>query len=123
MNHRHFKLNQVKARIEGRKALYKQFRAVSKEELKEKYGVDWPPTKVVVVDDEDNFIESLKEKGATVLKEALKEQDAIVLTKEEAQKVEEQFDKPNVSLLEKVKAKLNDDDFQNTENPLSGMLD
>lgn len=40
MNHRHFKLNQVKARIEGRKALYKQFRAVSKEELKEKYDVD-----------------------------------------------------------------------------------
>ena len=112
MNHRHFKLNQVKARIEGRKALYKQFRAVSKEELKEKYGVDWPPTKVVVVDDEDNLTP-----------DALKERGAIVLTKEEAQKVEEQFDKPNVSLLEKVKAKLDDDDFQNSENPLSGMLD
>ena len=40
MKHRHFKLNQVKARIEGRKDLYKQFRAVSKEELKEEYGVD-----------------------------------------------------------------------------------
>jgi hypothetical protein len=112
MNHRHFKLNQVKARIEGRKALYKQFRAVSKEELKEEYGVDWPPTKVVVVDDEDNLTP-----------DALKERSVVVLTKEEAQKVEEQFDKPNTSLLEKVKAKLDDDDFQNTENPLSGMLD
>lgn len=40
MNHRHFKLSQVKARIEGRKALYKQFRAVSKEELKEKLDED-----------------------------------------------------------------------------------
>ena len=76
MKHRHFKLNQVKARIEGRKALSKQFRAVSKEELKEEYGVDWPPTKVVVVDDEDNLTP-----------DALKERGAIVLTKEEAQKV------------------------------------
>lgn len=40
MNHRHFKLNQVKVRIEGRKTLYKQFRAVSKEELKEKLEED-----------------------------------------------------------------------------------
>ena len=40
MNHRHFKLNQVKARIEGRKTLYKQFRVVTKEELKEKYDID-----------------------------------------------------------------------------------
>lgn len=54
MKHRHFKLNQVKALIEGRKALSKRFRAVTKEELKEKYGVEWPPTKVVVVyEDED----------------------------------------------------------------------
>lgn len=51
MNHRHFKLNQVKARVEGRKALSKRFRTVTKEELKEKYGVEWPPTKVVVVDE------------------------------------------------------------------------
>ena len=40
MKHRHFKLNQVKARIEGRKALYKRFRVVTKEELKEKYDID-----------------------------------------------------------------------------------
>lgn len=53
MKHRHFKLNQVKARIEYRKEISKRFRVVTKEELKEKYGVDWPPTKVVVVDDED----------------------------------------------------------------------
>lgn len=112
MNHRHFKLNQVKARIEGRKALYKQFRAVSKEELKEKYGVDWPPTKVVVVDDEDNLTP-----------DALSARGAIVLTKEEAQKVEEQFDKPNTSLLDKIKAKLDSEELQNSENPLSGMLD
>lgn len=111
MNHRHFKLNQVKARIEGRKTLYKQFRAVSKEELKEEYGVDWPPTKVVV-EDENNLTP-----------DALKERSVITLSKEEAQKVEEQFDKPNTSLLEKVKAKLDDDDFQNSENPISGMLD
>lgn len=54
MKHRHFKLNQVKARIEGRKALSKRFRAVTKEELKEKYGVEWPPTKVVVVDEDED---------------------------------------------------------------------
>lgn len=112
MNHRHFKLNQVKARIEGRKALYKQFRAVSKEELKEKYDIDWPPKGVVVVDDEDNLTP-----------DALKERGAIVLSKEEAQKVEEQFDKPNTSLLDKVKAKLDSEELQNSENPLSGMLD
>lgn len=70
MNHRHFKLNQVKARIEGRKA-----------------------------------------------------HDTIVLTKEEAQKVEEQFSKPNHELLDKVKAKLDSEELQNSENPLSGMLD
>nr|DAR02618.1 MAG TPA: hypothetical protein [Caudoviricetes sp.] len=112
MNHRHFKLNQVKARIEGRKALYKQFRAVSKEELKEEYGVDWPPTKVVVVDDEDNLTP-----------DALKERSVITLSKEEAQKVEEQFDKPNTSLVEKIKAKLESEELQNSDNPLSGMLD
>jgi hypothetical protein len=70
MNHRHFKLNQVKARIEGRKA-----------------------------------------------------RDTIVLTKEEAQKVEEQFSKPNHELLDKIKAKLDSEELQNSENPLSGMLD
>lgn len=112
MNHRHFKLNQVKARIEGRKALYKQFRAVSKEELKEEYGVDWPPTEVVVVDDEDNMTP-----------DALKERSVITLSKEEAQKVEEQFDKPNTSLAEKIKAKLESEELQQTENPVSGMLD
>lgn len=112
MNHRHFKLNQVKARIGGRKALYKQFRAVSKEELKEEYGVDWPPTKVVVVDDEDNLTP-----------DALKERSTIVLSKEEAQKVEEQFSKPNHDLLEKVKAKLDSEELQNSDNPISGMLD
>lgn len=112
MKHRHFKLNQVKARIEGRKALSKQFRAVSKEELKEKYGVDWSTIKVVVVDDEDNLTPDV-----------LKERSVVVMTKEEAQKVEEQFDKPNTSLLDKVKAKLDSEELQNTENPLSGMLD
>lgn len=112
MNHRHFKLNQVKARVEGRKALYKQFRVVTKEELKEKYGVDWPPTKVVVVDDEDNLTP-----------DALKERSTIVLSKEEAQKVEEQFNKPNHELLDKIKAKLDSEELQNSENPLSGMLD
>ena len=111
MNHRHFKLNQVKARIEGRKALYKQFRAISKEELKEEYGVDWPLTKVVV-EDEDNLTPDV-----------LKERSVITLTKEEAQKIEEQFDKPNTSLAEKIKAKLESEEFQQTENPLSGMLD
>ena len=70
MNHRHFKLNQVKARIEGRES-----------------------------------------------------HDTIVLTKEEAQKVEEQFSKPNHELLDKVKAKLDSEELQNSENPLSGMLD
>lgn len=112
MRHRHFKLNQVKARIEGRKALYKQSRAVSKEKLKEEYGIDWPPTKVVVVDDEDNLTP-----------DALKERDAIVLTKEEAQKVEEQFSKSNHELLDKIKAKLDSEELQNSGNPLSGMLD
>lgn len=111
-NHRHFKLNQVKARIEGRKAFYKQFRAVSKEELKEKYDVDWPPTKVVVVDDEYNLTP-----------DALKERSVVVLSKEEAQKVEEQFSKPNHDLLEKVKAKLDSEELQNSDNPISGMLD
>ena len=53
MKHRYFKLNQVKARNEYRKEISLRFRVVTKEELKEKYGVDWPPTKVVVVDDED----------------------------------------------------------------------
>ena len=81
MNHRHFKLNQVKARIEGRKAL-------------------------------DNLTP-----------DGLKERSTIVLTKEEAQKVEEQFSKPNHELLEKVKAKLDSQELQNSENPLSGMLD
>lgn len=80
MNHRHFKLNQVKARIEGRKAL-------------------------------DNLTP-----------DALKERGAIVLTKEEAQKVEEQFSKPNHELLDKIKAKLDSEELQNSENPLSGML-
>lgn len=77
MKHRHFKLNQVKALIEGRKALSKRFRTVTKEELKEKYGVEWPPTEVVVVDDEDNLTP-----------DALKERSVVVLSKEEAEAVE-----------------------------------
>lgn len=79
--------------------------------MKEEYGLDWPPTKVVV-EDEDNLTP-----------DALKERSVITLTKEEAQKIEEQFDKPNTSLTEKIKAKLESEDFQQTENPLSGMLD
>nr|DAR92397.1 MAG TPA: hypothetical protein [Caudoviricetes sp.] len=104
MNHRHFKLNQVKARIEGRKALYKQFRAVSKEELKEKYDIDWPPKGVVVVD-EDNL---------TV--DALKERSTIVLSKEEAEAVEANFGKPN-ELMDEVIAKVEAGDFPEGENP------
>lgn len=77
MRHRHFKLNQVKARIEGRKDLYKRFRVVTKEELKEKYDIDWPPKGVVVVDDEDNLTP-----------DALKERNVVVLSKEEAEAVE-----------------------------------
>ncbi len=112
MKHRYFKLSQVKARIEYRKEISKRFRVVTKEELKEKYGVDWPPTKVVVVDDEDNLTPDV-----------LKERSTIILTKEEAQKVEEQFSKPNHELLDKIKAKLDSEELQNSENPLSGMLD
>lgn len=77
MKHRHFKLNQVKVLIEGRKVLSKRFRAVTKEELKEKYGVEWPPTEVVIVDDEDNLTA-----------DALKERSVVVLSKEEAVAVE-----------------------------------
>lgn len=77
MKHRYFKLNQVKARIEYRKEISKRFRAVTKEELKEKYGVEWPPTEVVVVDDEDNLTA-----------DALKERSVVVLSKEEAEAVE-----------------------------------
>lgn len=110
MNHRHFKLNQVKARIEGRKALYKQFQFVPKKKLKYVQVFDHTPE--VTTDPEDNLTP-----------DALKERGAIVLSKEEAQKVEEQFDKPNTSLLDKVKAKLDSEELQNSENPLSGMLD
>ena len=110
MKHRHFKLNQIKARIEGRKALYKQFRAVSKEELKEKYGVDWPPTKVVIVDDEDNLTA-----------DALKERSVVVLSKEEAEAVEANFGKPN-ELMDEVIAKVEAGDLPEGENPLKGML-
>lgn len=67
---------------------------------------------MVVVDDEDNLTP-----------DALKERSAIVLSKEEVQKVEEQFSKPNHELLEKVKAKLDSEELQNSENPISGMLD
>lgn len=110
MKHRHFKLNQVKARIEGRKALYKQFRVVTKEELKEKYDIDWPPKGVVVVD-EDNL---------TV--DALKERSTIVLSKEEAEAVEANFGKPN-ELMDEVIAKVEAGDLPEGENPLKGMLD
>lgn len=110
MKHRHFKLNQVKARIEGRKALYKRFRVVTKEELKEKYDIDWPP-KGVVVDDEDNL---------TV--DALKERSTIVLSKEEAEAVEANFGKPN-ELMDEVIAKVEAGDLPEGENPLKGMLD
>ena len=111
MKHRHFKLNQVKARIEGRKALYKRFRVVTKEELKEKYDIDWPPKGVVVVDDEDNL---------TV--DALKERSTIVLSKEEAEAVEANFGKPN-ELMDEVIAKVEAGDLPEAENPLKGMLD
>lgn len=110
MKHRHFKLNQVKARIEGRKALYKRFRVVTKEELKEKYDIDWPPKGVVVVDDEDNL---------TV--DALKERSTIVLSKEEAETVEANFGKPN-ELMDEVIAKVEAGDLPEGENPLKGML-
>ena len=110
MKHRQFKLNQVKARIEGRKDLYKRFRVVTKEELKEKYDIDWPPKGVVVVD-EDNL---------TV--DALKERSIIVLSKEEAEAIEENFGKPN-ELMDEVIAKVEAGDLPEGENPLKGMLD
>ena len=110
MKHRHFKLNQVKARIEGRKALYKQFRVVTKEELKEKYDIDWPPKGVVVVDDEDNLTA-----------DALKERSVVVLSKEEAEAVEANFGKPN-ELMDEVIAKVEAGDLPEGENPLKGML-
>lgn len=110
MKHRHFKLNQVKARIEGRKDLSKRFRVVTKEELKEKYDIDWPPKGVVVVD-EDNL---------TV--DALKERSTIVLSKEEAEAVEANFGKPN-ELMDEVIAKVEAGDLPEGENPLKGMLD
>lgn len=110
MKHRHFKLNQVKARIEGRKALYDQFYFMPKKKTKYLHVFDSSPE--VTVHDEDKLTP-----------DALKERGAIVLSKEEAQKVEEQFDKPNTSLLDKVKAKLDSEELQNSENPLSGMVD
>lgn len=110
MKHRHFKLNQVKARIEGRKALYKQFRVVTKEELKEKYDIDWPPKGVVVVDDEDNLTA-----------DALKERSVVVLSKEEAEAIEANFGKPN-ELMDEVIAKVEAGDLPEGENPLKGML-
>ena len=110
MKHRHFKLNQVKARIEGRKDLYKRFRVVTKEELKEKYDIDWPPKGVVVVDDEDNLT-----------LDALKERSVVVLSKEEAEAVEANFGKPN-ELMDEVIAKVEAGDLPEGENPLKGML-
>lgn len=110
MNHRHFKLNQVKARIESRKEISKRFRVVTKEELKEKYGVDWPPTKVVVVDDEDNLTP-----------DALKERSVVVLSKEEAEAIEANFGKPN-ELMDEVIAKVEAGDLSEGENPLKGMF-
>lgn len=110
MKHRHFKLNQVKARIEGRKDLYKRFRVVTKEELKEKYDIDWPPKGVVVVDDEDNLTP-----------DALKERSVVVLSKEEAEAVESNFGKPN-ELMDEVIAKVEAGDLPEGENPLKGML-
>lgn len=110
MKHRHFKLNQVKARIEYRKAISKRFRVVTKEELKEKYGVDWPPTKVVVVDDEDNLTA-----------DALKERSVVVLSKAEAEAIEANFGKPN-ELMDGVIAKVEAGDLPEGENPLKGML-
>lgn len=108
MKHRHFKLNQVKARIEGRKDLYKRFRAVSKEELKEKYDIDWPP-KGVVVDEDDLTVDALKERST------------IVLSKEEAEAIEANFGKPN-ELMDEVIAKVEVGDLPEGENPLKGML-
>lgn len=109
MKHRHFKLNQVKARIEGRKALYKRFRVVTKEELKEKYDIDWPPKGVVVVDEDNLTIDALKERST------------IVLSKEEAEAVEANFGKPN-ELMDEVIAKVEAGDFPEGENPLKGIL-
>lgn len=109
MNHRHFKLNQVKARIEGRKALYKEF-SYPKKKLKYLHVFDLSPEDTV--DPEDNLTP-----------DALSARGAIVLSKEEAQKVEEQFSKPNHELLDKIKAKLDSEELQNSENPLSGMVD
>lgn len=109
MKHRHFKLNQVKARIEGRKALYKRFRVVTKEELKEKYDIDWPPKGVVVVDEDD------------LTPDALKERSTIVLSKEEAEAVEANFDKPN-ELMDEVIAKVEAGDIPEGENPLKDIL-
>lgn len=110
MKHRHFKLNQVKARIEGRKDLYKRFRVVTKEELKEKYDIDWPPKGVAVVDDEDNLTP-----------DALKERSVVILSKEEAEAVEANFGKPN-ELMDEVIAKVEAGDLPEGENPLKGML-
>lgn len=110
MKHRHFKLNQVKARIEGRKDLYKRFRVVTKEELKEKYDIDWPPKGVAVVDDEDNLTP-----------DALKERSVVILSKEEAEAVEANFGKPN-ELMDGVIAKVEAGDLPEGENPLKGML-
>lgn len=109
MKHRHFKLNQVKARIEGRKALYKRFRVVTKEELKEKYDIDWPPKGVVVVNEDD------------LTPDALKERSTIVLSKEEAEAVEANFDKPN-ELMDEVIAKVEAGDIPEGENPLKDIL-
>ena len=109
MKHRHFKLNQVKARIEGRKALYKRFRVVTKEELKEKYDIEWPPKGVVVVDEDDLTVDALKERST------------IVLSKEEAEAIEANFGKPN-ELMDEVIAKVEAGDLPEGENPLKGML-
>lgn len=108
MKHRHFKLNQVKARIEGRKDLYKQFYFVPKKKTKYLHVFDSSPE--VTVHDEDNL---------TV--DALKERSTIVLSKEEAEAVEANFGKPN-ELMDEVIAKVEAGDLPEGENPLKGIL-
>lgn len=109
MKHRHFKLNQVKARIEGRKALYDQFYFVPKKKTKYLHVFDSSPE--VTVHDEDNLTP-----------DALKERSVVVLSKEEAEAVEANFGKPN-ELMDEVIAKVEAGDLPEGENPLKGMLD
>lgn len=108
MKHRHFKLNQVKARIEGRKALYDQFYFVPKKKTKYLHVFDSSPE--VTVHDEDNLTP-----------DALKERSVVVLSKEEAEATDANFGKPN-ELMDEVIAKVEAGDLPEGENPLKGIL-